>query len=184
MYSLRGFTGNTFRGSTLFLYYAGRTRQGTAGEDTGAVLTMSLAALRDVGVCPESMYPYVKSKVLDKPSNEIYAAANEHRIKGIKAVPMFKEAMIACLRDGQPFVFGFNLGSKFRKNVGVSGIFNKLEGDPIGSHAVCAVGYSSEKRAFLVANSWGTDWGYSGYFLFDEKMIADPKLCATFYQML
>jgi C1A family cysteine protease len=36
----------------------------------------------------------------------------------------------------------------------------------LGGHAVLAVGYDDIDESLLVRNSWGDDWGMSGYFTF------------------
>lgn len=40
----------------------------------------------------------------------------------------------------------------------------KAAEEPIGSHAMCIVGYNKDRRAFLLRNSFGDDWGEGGYF--------------------
>ncbi len=34
-------------------------------------------------------------------------------------------------------------------------------------HAMAVIGYDDDRQAYLVMNSWGTDWGDRGYFWFD-----------------
>ncbi len=36
-------------------------------------------------------------------------------------------------------------------------------GSPSSNHAILIVGWDDSKQAFLVKNSWGTDWGYDGF---------------------
>ena len=49
-----------------------------------------------------------------------------------------------------------------------SGVYKKkwYEMIPEGGHAVRIVGFGTENNQdyWLVANSWGTDWGLDGYF--------------------
>jgi hypothetical protein len=48
--------------------------------------------------------------------------------------------------------------------------FVSLDGTLVGSHCYLCYGISASDRAFLCANSWGTDWGNEGTFLlrFDD----------------
>ena len=39
----------------------------------------------------------------------------------------------------------------------------------LGGHAVCLAGY--EKRGFIMRNSWGTDWGMSGYCILPYDFV-------------
>jgi hypothetical protein len=46
-----------------------------------------------------------------------------------------------------------------------SGVYHSLGlNDPIlGGHCIAIVGYDDDLGAWLVRNSWGTDWGMDGY---------------------
>ncbi|MFZ9594788.1 MAG: C1 family peptidase [Bdellovibrionia bacterium] len=43
------------------------------------------------------------------------------------------------------------------------GVYRHVKGESVGGHAVSLVGYSDEKRAWLIRNSWGPDWGEGGF---------------------
>ena len=51
----------------------------------------------------------------------------------------------------------------------------------MGGHAVAAVGYNTAKKALLVRNSWGPDWGLKGYFWMPFKYATDPNLADDFW---
>ncbi len=40
----------------------------------------------------------------------------------------------------------------------------EISREPVGRHAVVAVGYDDAKERIIVLNSWGRDWGDKGYF--------------------
>jgi C1A family cysteine protease len=75
--------------------------------------------------------------------------------------------MLTCLTEGYPFVFGFAVYESFEspqvKRTGVVNMPKKGE-VMLGGHAVMAVGFDQAKKRFLVRNSWGRNWGMSGYF--------------------
>ena len=53
----------------------------------------------------------------------------------------------------------------------------------IGGHAVMAVGYDDSKGAFIVRNSWGTDWGIKGYFYLPYWYFTTPNAANDFWVM-
>lgn len=65
----------------------------------------------------------------------------------------------------------------------ISGIYHRLsiEDGVVGYHCVAIVGYDDTKGAWLVKNSWGTNWGESGYvwIKYGECTIED-----TSYQLV
>lgn len=44
------------------------------------------------------------------------------------------------------------------------GVYRHQKGGPVGGHAVMLIGWNNESRAWIVRNSWGTDWGEKGDF--------------------
>ena len=45
----------------------------------------------------------------------------------------------------------------------VSGVYKHVSGAMLGGHAVSLVGYDNDKRAWLIRNSWGEEWGEKGF---------------------
>jgi hypothetical protein len=43
------------------------------------------------------------------------------------------------------------------------GVYRHVYGRALGGHAVSIVGYSDKQRAWLIRNSWGTEWGDQGF---------------------
>lgn len=173
-----------FEPSRMFLYYASREMEGRADRDEGVVVHTALNAMKEVGMTTENMWPFNTDKLTVRPPDHVYAAASANRITFINRINRDVESMIGCLQRGKPFMFGFNLDEGFRKRVGRSGIFNRVNGDLQNSHAVVCVGYSREQRAFLVANSWGRDWGLKGYFLFHEDLITRDDLVGMIWTIV
>jgi hypothetical protein len=44
-----------------------------------------------------------------------------------------------------------------------TGVYKHVSGKAVGGHAVSLVGYSDATRAWLIRNSWGTEWGENGF---------------------
>ena len=49
-----------------------------------------------------------------------------------------------------------------------------------GGHAVCAVGCDDARKALLVRNSWGVDWGIQGCFWMPYEVAFDPDQASDF----
>ncbi len=44
-----------------------------------------------------------------------------------------------------------------------SGVYKHTTGSGLGGHAVSLIGFDDVKRAWIIRNSWGPDWGMSGF---------------------
>ncbi|MFA7159961.1 MAG: C1 family peptidase [Kiritimatiellia bacterium] len=151
--------------SRLFVYYNERKAMGTVREDSGAMLRTGIKVLKKLGVCREKMWPYVISKFARRPPPNCYAEAARHQVTAYQRLNRLNE-MKACLAMGLPFVFGFAVYEHvMSESVRKSGVV-RLPGPGermIGGHAVMAVGYDDSERMLFFRNSWGVDWGRSGY---------------------
>ncbi|MBF0318482.1 MAG: hypothetical protein HQL01_01580 [Nitrospirae bacterium] len=55
-----------------------------------------------------------------------------------------------------------------------SGIYSRVSSATMeGGHYVLVVGYNNDGQYFIVKNSWGTDWGESGFFRIAYDMVWD-----------
>ncbi|TDR82043.1 C1 family peptidase [Paludibacterium purpuratum] len=53
-----------------------------------------------------------------------------------------------------------------------SGVYRHTSGDYVGNHAIVIVGWDDKAQAFIVKNSWGTDWGENGFFLISYQELS------------
>lgn len=151
--------------SRLFVYYNERAAMGTITEDSGAMLRTGIKILKKLGVCREAIWPYQISRFKKKPPDNCFSEAGDHQVTAYQRLHTLAE-MKACLAMGLPFVFGFAvyehvMSAQVRK----SGIIRlpRQNERMIGGHAVMAIGYDDAKKILLFRNSWGSDWGNSGY---------------------
>ncbi|MBF0591923.1 MAG: hypothetical protein HQL02_07535 [Nitrospirae bacterium] len=56
----------------------------------------------------------------------------------------------------------------------VSGVYSYVAGKSVGYHAVLLIGYDDSGSYFIAKNSWGTDWGESGYFRIAYSEVGGP----------
>ena len=150
--------------SRLFIYFNARVKDQQTEQvtDSGCTMTNAIEALEEFGTCLESVWPYELGKVNVRPNSQAYNEAKQHRITEALRVDINLEEMKSCLAQGFPFAFGLQLFSSFdqARKTGVVPKPNSWDQSrqSHGSHAMLAVGYSDQSRAFIVRNSWGETW--------------------------
>lgn len=170
--------------SRLFIYYNERVLINTVNSDSGAYIRDGIKTMNKEGVCPESLWPYDISKFTVKPPKKDYDEAKKCQIKSYQRLINSLSQLKGCLAEGFPFVFGFTVYDSFMTNeVAKTGIMPmpKTGEHTRGGHAVMAVGYDDSKNAFIIRNSWGTNWGIKGYFYMPYAYISNPNLCDDFW---
>lgn len=169
--------------SRRFLYKVTRNLLGWAG-DTGAYPRTTMAAMVLLGAPPEKYWPYSVPDFDEEPTAFVYSLADNYeavsyyRLDPIGVDPNALLARIKLfLHANLPSMFGFRVYSSYTQAETTGNIPFPFSGDqPVGGHAVVAVGYDDSKKikhtaanapthkgAFLIRNSWGTDWGEAGY---------------------
>ena len=152
--------------SRLFVYFNERQIEGDISEDHGARLRDGIKSLKQWGVCPERQWPYRPDLVFEKPPSEAYARAAARKVSKYERLKTLEE-MKDCLASGSPFVFGFVVYPSFESiEVTRTGLASmpKPGEQPLGGHAVMAVGYDDATHRITAKNSWGSSWGDSGFF--------------------
>ena len=170
--------------SRLFIYYNERSMEGHISTDSGAEIRDGMKSINTTGVCPEKYWPYDINKFTEKPSEDCYEIAQNHKTVKYKRLSQTIEQMQECLKQGYPFVFGFTVYSSFESpEVAETGIMTMPEEDDQvkGGHAVMAVGYDNNKKVFIIRNSWGVEWGDNGYFYMPYAYISNSNLASDFW---
>lgn len=176
--------GKHMEASRLFLYKATRNLMKEKG-DTGAFLRTTMGALVLFGVPPEEYWPYNTTNFDKEPTAFCYAFAQNYQSMsyyrldppGIKAAELLSRIK-TNLAAGLPSMFGFTVYSSIAQASRNGGkIPYPTKGDKIeGGHAIVVAGYDDKMKirngnaggiettgAFLIRNSWGTEWGDKGY---------------------
>ena len=178
-----------FNPSRLFLYYNTRDYEGTTDRDSGASIRETIKALNRKGVCDESNWPYNIKKYATKPPMSCYQSAQGNTLCKYERLSQNIDQFRACLNDNCPFVFGFKVYNSFHNSS--NGLYGststptrrEMLAQPLGLHAVMAVGYNDTERRIIVANSWGPGWGDNGYFHMPYDFITNPELCCDFWKI-
>jgi C1A family cysteine protease len=160
--------------SRLFIYKTTRWLLHLTG-DTGAYIRSALGALVVYGAPPEEYYPYDISKfdetpdVLNAGFAQSFQVTKYFRLdKGIPSNEQLTARMKEYLAKGFCLGMGFTVFDSFEEAATNGGYipYPKPTESVQGGHAVTVVGYDEKKSgggAFLIKNSWGTDWGERGY---------------------
>lgn len=169
--------------SRLFIYYNERVIEHSVKSDSGAMLRDGIKTLVKQGVCSEKKWPYVVSRLAQKPSAACYEEAAQHQVTSYQRILTLDE-MRSCLAEGFPFVCGFTVYESFEsRQVARTGVvpMPKPAERVVGGHAVVAVGFHDSERRFIVRNSWGTDWGMKGYCSMPYDYLANSNLAEDFW---
>jgi C1A family cysteine protease len=180
--------------SRLFIYYNERVLAHQRSLNCVVRLRDAIKAVAKRGVCAESLWPYSEDPkvVRSKPPKPAFEAAANHRIVEYHRIlieshkpAIFLVHLKRCLADGRPFVFGFmlyeSLESAEVKRTGIMPFPNVKREQLKGGHAVLAVGYDDHRKAVLVRNSWGPNWGVRGHFWMPYRFITNPEFTHSFW---
>lgn len=171
--------------SRLFTYWNARAHENTVESDSGCMIRDGFRSIVQQGVPSEEEWPYITGRFRETPPPAAYRAALDHQALVYRRVSQSIQDMQSCLAEGFPFVFGFTVYEHFDSDVANDYIANMpLAGAGVlGGHAVLCVGYDAPRRLFIIQNSWGTDWGYHGFFGMPYAYATDPDLSSDFWMM-
>ncbi len=160
------------RRSRLDLYYGERSLEGSLQDgDTGAIGRDGFKYAQQTGVLLEQAWPYDITTYHGPPP-----AGRRHKLaKPYAAVTKTEAHIKAVLSNQQTVAIGFTVYDAFESpEVAQSGVVD-LPGPseyPLGGHEVLLVGYLAAHPDYALArNSWGSDWGLGGYFLWAWEYI-------------
>jgi C1A family cysteine protease len=181
-FEIRAF-GKHVVGSRLFLYKVTRNLLHWTG-DSGAFTRSMMGALVLFGLVPEEYWPYNIADFDKEPTAFCYAYAQNfqsidyYRLDppGITPIKLLNQIKIN-ISAGLPAICGFTIYSSYLQGKVTGKIpFPTADEKIIGGHAVMVVGYDDNLKiknsnigsaettgAFLIRNSWGTEWGIEGY---------------------
>jgi C1A family cysteine protease len=162
---------NIFQGSRLATYFWTRLAEGSPNEDSGAEIRDTIKTIADYGLADEKLWPYDISKFTTKPTQNVVTDAAQRKAityvlidqPGMSSAEIIN-AMKQQLAAGNTMEFGtYCYQSIF--SIGPDGMIAppKKNETPIGGHALHIVGFSDDKKAFLLQNSWGLEWGDKGF---------------------
>jgi len=135
----------------------------TAGDCDGGYRSRAFNYVKNSGIVPEACFPYKADNV---PCQRCYDYQNKlSKISNwawITTSTINENAIKTALQNG-PVSARMDVYSDFYNYS--NGIYSPIAGATYeGGHAVIFVGYNDSQDAWICKNSWGTNWGVSGYF--------------------
>ena len=163
--------------SCEFIFFHAQRRAGRP-PTTGALLGPMLQALREDGQPEEVAWPYLVAD--PDPAAWVPPLINISSFKR-HAQPHSAtiDSIFTKLTSAQPVIVLTSLADPFyRPKEGVVTLSKGETPKPNRRHAVIAVGSGAVdgRRAILVRNSWGLNWGLGGHAWLDESFLASALL--------
>lgn len=171
-----------FEPSRLYAYYNVRAEQGWEKEDSGAFVRDIFKTFNKLGLCEETFCPYITENFANKPSNAAYENGKKYQTLKYAAVPQNETVIKQTLLSGAVVVFGFDVYDNF-----IYGDWTEIcpvpeDGkSPLGGHCVSIIGYDDAKQAFLIQNSWSSDWKINGRFWMPYSFLLNSKYADDFW---
>lgn len=149
--------------SEAYAYHClGRTHGAIPCPEGGWWPEEALAAMKS-GITDESNYPYTDEAQPCRRGSDWKSRLTRYsgftRKTSVSAMKTYLSTvgpMVACFTVYEDFYY-FYTGGIYRYRA-------KTAGDMVGGHCIAIVGYDDAKKCWIAKNSWGTDWGESGYF--------------------
>jgi len=138
---------------------------GDAGNcEEGGSINLASNYIRDVGLPLEDCYHYMAANGNCANACSTYQTSTYHiqSWSWVATTSPTVDAIRDALYTYGPLITTMVVYSDFYSYS--SGIYVHTSGTYQGAHAIVIVGYSDTGQYFIVKNSWGTDWGESGYF--------------------
>lgn len=169
--------------SPTFVY-----NQLNGGRDEGASLLAVARFLQSNGCATLASMPYRPGDYRSQPSPAAMAEAKHFRIASaqriqsgsqIRAALQQRYVVLLAARVGPTFLGG--TFDRWTRELHERDWQMKKPDQPHGLHAMTIVGADDRRQAFLVANSWGTEWNQRGYcwVSYDALEVLDPREEAT-----
>lgn len=151
--------------SRMFAYIESQKKCGISG-DSGATLEGGLAAGKDVGFCLESLAPYT-GQYFTQFSKECYDDAQSRKLLSHAPIRQLQEAYEGLARRVGAIFLGIPCTDEIF-NADSGGRLEHYTPQRCGGHALAIVDVCDDKDEngypyLLLANSWGTKYGWRGY---------------------
>lgn len=143
--------------SPLYIYSQRQNKEG----DFGMTIREAMKIIKEQGVCPLDLMPYILERLNQEPTPEERRAALPYRAKSYARLTRVAE--METYLTANCFIAGVMVHEGFMDAPG--GVIPMPDSGVsyLGGHAICMVGFDRRNQMFKFVNSWGSQWGDSGF---------------------
>jgi len=154
-------------------------KNGNQGCQGGLMETAYTFIITNGGLTTEKDYPYEGVDGTCKMEKAAHSAAS---ISGYEEVPANNEAKLKAAAAHQPVSVAIDAGG-YSFQLYSEGVFSGICGMQL-NHGVTVVGYGKGiiNKYWIVKNSWGADWGESGYIRMKRDTLSKEGMCGIAMQ--
>ena len=170
--------------SRLQLYFCCRGIDGSKfDEDTGTYVRTALKSVALYGLTNECFWKYDTNNFSKLPPRKSFRPVYTIKNYTYTSVPQNLESLKNCLSAGNPIIFGSLLysSSNNTNSTGVIPIPDIKNETLLGGHCMLLIGFDDSLKQFKIQNSWGPNWGDSGYGYLDYNYILNKDLTSDLW---
>ncbi len=153
--------------SPAFVYNIIKSKDDVKCEN-GAYVSDAMELIRQYGILKYNDFPYADDNCETQPSDYGIQLAADNKIATFLRLADWDNPVNLALNvkkaiaNNNPVVIGMSVSSSFYS---VSDVWSGVQEGAEGGHAMVVIGYDDNKAggAFELLNSWGTNWGNSGF---------------------
>jgi len=128
----------------------------------GGWLDRALSYVQTIGIPLETAAPYISGETGIAGACTAAMQQSTYRVTSFEKVAASVESIKSALIQYGPLFTQYVIFEDFMYYE--SGVYRHVEGYIEGIHAVTIVGYDDAEQSWIVKNTWGPNWGESGYF--------------------
>jgi C1A family cysteine protease len=149
---------------------------------SGTYPSLALDKLKNAGCDNISLFPYDQYSCSKLPDQTSLNRAAPFKIANWFTLNTDYTSIKSILASSKPVIIAIEVYPDYdNMNSTTNTSYDDFSGVSRGGHANCIVGYDDSKKAFKVANSWGTGWGVGGYYWLPYSAISDSRLGLNAY---